>query len=326
MVLEAEHVLVRHDGPDTVCAGTATYLDAIAYEFYSRLGSLPSADARIEYVWTYPDGVDEYCSRGFACTQDDRASETSIVITKELPDLHEMVHATHLRAWPASLDLLNEGLAEAWGSMQQDDRWPADVAVADLFPSVNRGVEYLAAHHVVHHTIEARGWPAFDALWHGSAPDSSLEEFETTYETEVGVSLDSVLTDASQAFACVRPACVGEHVTASADGAFTLAASPGCDDPATFGWESPDSRRRLRRAYVIEGHEPGLFDVALPSDVSDESAVIFKACDTICYGDADEDVVGGGTSDRVQLSGIATEVIVWTDVASSGSVVITPAE
>jgi hypothetical protein len=325
VVLEAEHVLLRYGGPDTVCEGTAAYLDAVAAEFYSRLGSQPSTKAQIEYVWTYPGGVEEYCTRGFACTQDDRAADRSIVFADELPNLHEMVHATHLRVWPSSLDLLNEGLAEAWGSIEQDQRWPDDVAVADLFPSsVDRGVEYLASHHIVHHTIETGGWPAFEALWHGSRPDTPLEDFEMTYESEVGVTLDSVLAASSQAFACVRPACVGEHVTASADGTYSLAASPGCDDPATFGSHSPESLLPLRRAYVIEGHDPGLFEVARPSDVGDESAVIFRACDAICYGGPDEEVVASGTSDRVQLSGVKTEVIVWTDVASSGTVVISP--
>lgn len=325
VVLEGEHVLLRYGGSDTVCEGTAAYLDAIAAEFYSRLGSQPSAEARIEYVWTYPGGVDDYCTKGFACTQDDRAADRSIVFADELPNLHELTHATHLRVWPSTLDLLNEGLAETWGSIQPDQRWPEDVAVADLFPSaVDREREYLASHHIVHQTIEAGGWPAFEALWHDSRPDTPLEDFEMTYESELGVTLASVLDASSREFACVRPACVGERVATSADGTFLLAASPGCDDPATFGSDSPASLLPLRRAYLLEGHAPGWFSVTLPSDIGDESVVIFRECDSVCYGDTDEQVVRDGPSDMVQLSGVKTEVIVWTDVASSGTVVISP--
>jgi hypothetical protein len=326
VVLEGEHVVLRYGGSDTVCEGTAAYLDAVAAEFYSRLGSLPSSDARIEYVWSDPDSVGEYCSVGFACTKDDRASDTSIVIAKELPNLHEMVHATHLRVWPSSLDLLDEGLAEAWGSIQPDQRWPDGVAVADLFPSVDGGAEYVASHHIAHQTIEAGGLPAFEDLWRNSSPDSSLEEFQATYATAVGTTLDSVLATSTQAFACVRPACVGDRVSASEGGMFMLAPSPGCEDPATFGSDSPDSLLPLRRAYVLEGHSPGWFNVTLPSDIGDESVVIFRECDSVCHGDADEQVVRDGSSDKVQLSGIATEVIVWTEVASSSPVQIAPAE
>jgi hypothetical protein len=326
VVLEAGQVSLRYDGPDEVCRGTAAYLDAVADEFYARLGTSPAGDARIDYVWTYPNGVDDYCDEGYACAQNDRESNISIVFADAMPDLHEMVHATHFRVWPDSVEVLEEGLAETWGSIQPDQRWPASVAVADLFPSVDGGAEYVASHHVVYQTLEAAAWPAFEELWRTSSVGASQSEFEMTYATKVGIALDAVLAESTQTFGCVVPACVGERVSVSPDGTFMLAASPGCDDDATIGSDSADSLLPLRRAYVIEGHAPGLFGVALPPDTGDESVVVFRECDAVCHGDVDEQVVDGQAVDRVQLAGIATEVMVWTQTPSSGSVIISPVE
>jgi hypothetical protein len=323
VVAEGTYVRIRHDDPDQVCAGSVGYFDAIAGEFYSRFGMQPAEDAMIDYVWTHPDGVGDHCDDGFACSRDDAKYSRSVVFADELPNVHELVHATRYRVWPRPANVLDEGLAETWGSRQPDQRWPTGVSVSDLFPDVGGGDEYVAAHHVVHGTIEEFGFEAFAALWAETTPETSVGEFEALYESRLGRSLDTVLTERANEFACVRPPCVGERLS-PVEGAYSLEMPGGCDDDETVGRDPTSEAAPFRRMYVLEGHAPGRYPLQVPTSGENETVLIFEQCDSTCPGDQDEVVTDGDPMDYVDLEDAPMQVIVWTREASSESVVIGP--
>lgn len=254
--------------------------DRLAFEdrFIERTAELLEGDppsSAIDVVWDpVLDRSDPWTCNGsadacYVYTKGD--IDRDRVVSRNVSDHHELVHAVVIHTLGQGHKILGEGLAEYLGSLNQS-------AVDDTFPErfkslFTEGTEtlsdYRLAMHFVGSIFARHGAAKFRAL-HASMPeDAGLEQFAEVFAEEYGQSLDDALA-----------AMIGERVYAvdlfegcgdgeareiawTSEDRIDTTIESSCGDPWFFGAGFVDGKAGFYDQHVIEVTEPGLYELTV---------------------------------------------------------------
>jgi len=234
VVAEGRYVEIATHRSEPICAGTVAriddHLDAIA----DTLGEELPDRRFIRIEWRELEPAEKPHTRDYSRGDD-------VIITDDLFDEHELVHAVHPRVWPKTHVVLQEGLATMLGSSELLSLapWPDGAPIDALFDDWTE--DYVGAQFFVSQIVVDHGFDGLRRLWRGVLPEMDATEIRAVYEREFGRPLD-VLFEPVQVgpvperrFSCFYEVCSSEVV--EPDGAQWSASGPSScgSDPNAVG-------------------------------------------------------------------------------------------
>ncbi|MDC0669355.1 hypothetical protein [Nannocystis radixulma] len=293
IVWVGDHVQVGTDlDIDDWCPGTLPLLDSHAGRL-RELFDVP-ADHVINY-YLYPTAVDQHgcLEKSVACFVPDEG-----VVTTDLFELHEIVHAVQL-TYGGMPHFFAEGGASYWGWHPGGDIRGLDIReFLDKHWSTGLGERgYALAANFTAYLVHANGMEPYVALLKASDRNQTRASFEKAFEQAMGMTLDEAIADydtlwawkycdglATQywSHACAQP---GLSIPPGTETYFDLDIS--CADPEVAGPSlrvSFDGIPTIWRDITVEfSSENQFFQFEAPMDGESGTATVeIRPCTTDC--------------------------------------------
>lgn len=183
------------------CGGSLVFADQYVDAVSEHLGFDP--DTRIDYQWMSPEFYHGKCPPDAgSCTA------SGVTRSRDLPQMHEIVHAVTYHNIGVCPSLLEEGLAEFLGNPQYEYLHVSDEAVLEgeiealLGAAPLDGVHYPRAGHFVAFLAETFGIEAVVDLCVALDYYATDEDWQRASEAVLGVDLERLLAQYEQYPAC----------------------------------------------------------------------------------------------------------------------------
>ncbi len=259
VVSQGRYVEIATARDDTICGGTVPYMDDYLTSVMTLLGTTPPNRIFVRYEWREARGES---TESPIINRTTRHGDITIIDADRLLHEHELVHAAHGQAWPASRRFLHEGLAvllDSQGTHTQST-WPTDAALDPLLEdNVLDNGGYDRAWVLVSQIVLDHGMEGLRELWHAVPSSASAEQVRRAYQNLFGRSIDVLLepreyyeggpdTDRWSCYyvICDEPESWDGDVW-RADGPFDCA-----DDPDALGPRGSNGTGAVERHYVVE--------------------------------------------------------------------------
>lgn len=227
---KGEHVIFATDHPEQVCAGSTALLDQRAGELLALFDSDPGP---IEFYLL--DDPSEHCEEGSV-----GCSEPGVVFSRDVPHLHELVHARSKDRMPPALE---EGLATHLGdpypirAMAPRERLH-ELLTTDL-QGIEDGADYGRAGHFFSFLTEIYGLESVVALDAALGPRSSVADVDAAFVGVFGLGTQGMLEQYEDYPECrgsvdVSIACQQDPITLDALNV-SFQRLVDCASPTTFG-------------------------------------------------------------------------------------------
>jgi hypothetical protein len=291
VVWEGEHVHIATElDLNEWCAGSLSRLDAYTGAVKDLL------EAPSDYTVTYAL-LDPPVSDPGPCPKQARACVfDDLVLTADLPDDHEVVHAV-TSAHDSLPTVFEEGGASYWGGIRRrPDLRGLDLReVLEAWNSryLTPG-EYALMAHFTSYLVHTQGRERYAGLLRESHRAQGRSSFESTFERTFGLSLEDALEDYDLSWPYCRVEATQSSFFACAEPALTLVGGHpveidfdiSCGHPQVVGpGVDRDGTLKIWQDVAIELEDPKYLQVVEllePYDPPEGLSISVKRCDTDC--------------------------------------------
>lgn len=255
------------------------------------IGETPPDRVFVRYEWLEFDANEPTIGGGRARIVDD-----GVLIRSDgyLVEEHELAHAVHLQAWPASNEFLHEGFAVLLDPKRifYQYAWPPGVSIDEIVGASDLVIEdYAYAWFLVSQVVSDHGFDGLGRLWRAVPPGASAADVREAYESLFQRPIDALIEPnliegpdgpyESPRYPCNFALCLAPEVTPWNGDRWSASGPTDCEeDPDAIG---PDHRAygyehgEVWRHYVIEMDRDAL-DVETSATVGANLA----ACSLVC--------------------------------------------
>jgi hypothetical protein len=193
VVTRGRFVEIATDRSEAICGGTVAFMDRYVAAGFELIGETPPDGVFVRYEWLPAPDV-PYSAVGEGRASID--SDGGIVIRADrLINEHELVHAVHLTAWPASARFLHEGLAVLLDSKRSafdQAQAPSPEALDDVLDPPG-DLNYSSAYFLVSQIILDHGMDGLRDLWRAVPAGATAPEVRAAYEEVFDEPIDVLL-------------------------------------------------------------------------------------------------------------------------------------
>jgi hypothetical protein len=258
IVAQGRYVEIATSRNDMICEGTVPYMDDFLGTVIPMLGATAPDRRFVRYEWREA----REASDGSPTVNHAYKNGSSTHIDADrLVDEHELVHAAHHQALPATRSFFYEGVAvmlDGAGSHTQTP-WSTGASLDSLLEATPLGREnYDMAWFLVSQIVRDHGMDGLRELWHAIPPDASSERARQAYADLFGRPIDALIEPIEhddgwleERWSCYFTLC-GEPqpwngASWRAEGPFDCA-----DDPNALGPMGASGTGTVERYHVVE--------------------------------------------------------------------------
>jgi hypothetical protein len=284
IVAQGRYVEIATRRDDIICEGTVPYMDDFLGTVIPMLGAAPPDRRFVRYEWRE---VGEASDGSPTVNHAYKSGNSTHINADRLLHEHELVHAAHHQALPATRSFFYEGLAvmlDGKGSHEQTP-WSTGASLDSLLEATPLGREsYDVAWFLVSQIVRDHGMGGLRELWHAVPPDASAAEVRQAYSDLFGRPIDALIEPIEhdggwleERWSCYFTLC-GEpqpwdSASWRAEGPFDCA-----NDPNALGPMGASGTGTVERYHVVELDSSARYRFT----ASGGAGVYLRPCDLQC--------------------------------------------